>query len=211
MTTHPALLPQPPRPCGPARTRRSPTRTASGTEQDTPRVLPYDTVHHLTQTLLAIETDAHRRGWNRPPIPLVIVNRHDRTALQVITLPLQTRSTAARDLPLPDQLHQLATALRSRAGHVRPVQPASRGRRVLLCGVLYHDLHATLDELCHSRRLEALDTDGRRYEIVRRRSRPLPTIGHAAPCDGGAVPATLPGLAAILSAAGQVLTTRSSQ
>jgi hypothetical protein len=171
-------------------------------------VLPYDTVHHLTQTLLDIETDAHRRGWNRPPIPLVILNRRNRTALQVITLPLQTRSAATRDLPLTHQLHQLAAALHSRAGHVRPAQA---GRRVLLCGVLYHDLHATLDELCHSRRLEALDTDGRRYEIVRRRNRTDPTVHHVAPCDGGAVPATLPGLAAILSAAGRVLTTRSSQ
>jgi hypothetical protein len=170
-------------------------------------VLPYETVHHLTQTLLDIETDAHRRGWNRPPVPLVIVNRRDR-ALQVITLPLQTRSAAARDLPLPHQLHQLATALHSRAGHV---QPAQAGRRVLLCGVLYHDLHATFDELCPSRRLEALDTDGRRYEIVRRRNRPYPTVHRIPPCDDSADPATLPGLTAILSAAGRVLTTRSSQ
>ena len=172
-------------------------------------MLPYLTVERLTKRLLAIEADAHRRGWDRPPVPLVIVNRRDTTSakpsLQIITLPLQTRSATARHLPLPHQLHQLAAALHSRAGHDR-----STGSTVLLCGVLYHDLHATLDELCHSRRLEALDADGRRYEIVRRRNRPYPTIHRIPVFADSAVPATHSGLADLLDAAGRILTAGST-
>lgn len=171
-------------------------------------MLPYDTVHDLTKRLLTIEAGAHRRGWTRPPIVLVIVDRRDGepvgAALQTITLPLQTRQTATRDVPLPDLLHGLAAVLHTRS--VTDRRGTAAGGRILVCGVLYHDLHSSVDALCRSRRLEALDTDRRRYRIVRREDQPYPTVHHGCSGDGGPVPATHPGLAEILTAAGRILT-----
>ncbi len=170
-------------------------------------MLPYDTVHDLTNRLLTIEADAHRRGWTRPPIVLVIVDRRDGepggSALQTITLPLQTRRTASRDTPLPDLLHGLAAVLHTRS--VTGRRGTAIVGRILVCGVLYHDLHSSIDELCRSRRLEAVDTHGRRYRIVRREDQPYPTVHHGCAGDGGPVPATHPGLAEILAAANRIL------
>lgn len=175
-------------------------------------MLPFYLVQQLTYRLLTFESRAHRRGWADLPVVLIVVNRHDAgpsdSPLQTITLPMLSRLGDIQDAPLPDLLHGLAAVLRSSAG----IDRRTRGTagRVLLCGVLYHDLHSSLDTLCRSRRLEALDVDGRSYEIVRREDRLYPTVGHDAGGDGTAIAASHTALTEILAAATRILPARST-
>lgn len=174
-------------------------------------MLPFYLVQQLTYRLLTFESRAHRRGWNDLPVVLIVVNRHDAgpgdSPLQTITLPMHPRLGDIQDAPLPDLLHGLAAVLSS-----RPIGRRTRytAGRVLLCGVLYHDLHSSLDTLCRSRRLEALDVDGRRYELVRREDQLYPSVGHGACGDATAIPATQSALSEILAAAGRILPARSA-
>jgi hypothetical protein len=68
--------------------------------------------------------------------------------------------------------------------------------------VLHHDLHATPGGLRKMRRVDAVDVNGRVYQITRLRGEAIAVVIDDQP-DPGATPANHPGLTALLSASRQ--------
>jgi hypothetical protein len=72
--------------------------------------------------------------------------------------------------------------------------------RLLAWAVLYHDLHAAAGGIGEIRRVDAVDIDGRVYQISRLRGEALAVVVIDDQPDPDATPATHPGLTALLAA-----------
>jgi hypothetical protein len=124
-------------------------------------------------------------------------------------------------------LHRLATSLDRAAGSCLtgpPTQPGIRagttaaraaprvgicadaianatpGTRLLAWAVLYHDVLAGPGGICQARRVDAVDIDGRVYQITRLRGEAVAVVVLDDQPDPDDTPATQPGLTALLAA-----------
>jgi hypothetical protein len=131
-----------------------------------------------------------------------------RRQLRTVEIPLHHRHPGGHD-DLPTALQTLASRLT--AQHADPGDPLAEliadlirdpgpGVRILAWAVAYDDLLPHPDRLHRVRRVEAVDTDGRVYQLTR-----LPHEDHGVVAvdegpDPTNTPATQPGLAALLTA-----------
>ncbi|WP_430788164.1 hypothetical protein [Actinoplanes sp. G11-F43] len=140
----------------------------------------------------------------------------DLRGLRVLQLPLVTDHR--RHQPLPATLHAIADVLAVDAGHspqqgdvaLNPFDQAvlrrealrpDPGLRPLAWAVCYGDLLTDSDPLTRVRRVEAVDADGRVYQLSRtaRETHPVVLVDeHPDPAD---LPTTYPGLARLAAAA----------
>jgi hypothetical protein len=196
-------------------------------------VLSHNTVHALVDHLLQLDisqpTPADRRLRELGRIALVhdFPLRHgapELRGLRVLQLTLIT--DLRRHQTLPATLHAIADALTADAEaspwpeHAEPaldpfdlavlrhevLQP-DPGLRPLAWAVCYDDLliDTDTDALTRVRRVEAVDADGRVYQLSRTHSSEPVVLVDEQP-DPADLPATYPGLAQLAAAAAQPLT-----
>lgn len=106
-------------------------------------------------------------------------------ALHLLTFPLSPQNLAAHPQGIPAVLHDLATRLGRIRARVRPAAPAishagcvhrrvraavhthtGPGTRLVAWAVRYDDLLADVDTPCAVGRIDAVDADGRLYQIT---------------------------------------------
>ena len=111
---------------------------------------------------------------------------------------------------IPGVLTDLAAALTDTAaavadpdlaGFTDAIVHTTPDARLLACAVAYHDLHAAPTGIREMRRVDAVDVDGRVYQISRLHGEPVAVVVIDDQPDPDATPATQPGLAALLTAA----------
>ena len=173
-------------------------------------MLSFDTTHALTSHLLAADAAAPHGDWTVPPALLLIQDHPlpgsgDVRQASLVDIPLPA------DQPLPRVLSEVTEALTT-ATIVRvlgvdisvltvALAESSPGLRLIGVGVRYDDLDAAADGLRRIRRVDAVDVDGRTYEVTRRHGETTPAVmvdDHPVPHD---VKATHAALAALLTAA----------
>ncbi|MGK5741502.1 hypothetical protein [Micromonospora sp. URMC 103] len=179
-------------------------------------MLSFAAVHTLAGCLLAADAEADTLGWGTPPTLLLI---HDRPLTSDGTVPL--REMRSVELPLrrgdlltdpaglPALLRRLAAdlhrpsaatpyeaALDTIVGVLRAAEPDTR---VLAWAACYDDILTGVGQPRPARRIDAVDTDGRRYELTRLRGEGQPLL-HVHDTSDTGVPATYPGLSALLAA-----------
>ena len=184
-------------------------------------MLSFATVHALTECLLHVEHDtppaplaaAEQLGTlvlaqDQPTCPTGGPLR----ALRLLRLPLL--GDQRRHLTLPAALHQIAAAMAADAApdpspdgeENGPLHPDDRaalrhalrkprpGLRLLAWAVCYDDLLADDEGIAPLRRVEAVDVDGRVYQLSRRPGEPRPVVLLDEQADTGDLPATYPPL-----------------
>ncbi len=181
-------------------------------------MLSLDTTHAVTGCLLDADADATSFGFRSPAALLVL---HDRPLtppgprrlrqLRAVAYTLNPHDLAAHTQGVPGVLTDLAAALtRSTTTTVgRGVDLAELADaiahdppdfRLLAWAVLYHDLHAGPAGIHEIRRVDAVDVDGRLYQITRRRGEAFAVVVVDDQPDPNSVPATHPGLSALIAA-----------
>jgi hypothetical protein len=183
-------------------------------------VLSFSVVHTLSSCLLAADADADTSGWGDPPTLLLIHDRRQHPAappclreMRSVEFPLHPDDLLADPAGLPALLHRLATglehpdsaralpyqaALDTIVGLIRETDPAAR---LLAWAVLYHDIGTASGQPQQVRRVEAVDTDGRVYQLTRIPGEDHPLLVVDDTPDPVDTPATYPGLVALLAAA----------
>ena len=190
-------------------------------------MLSFDTVHALTMCLLHAP-HAVPAGPVPPGLlgTLVLAQDHpldpaDPRVRQLRTLHLSLLGDARRHQNLPTALHQIADALAARdprlpghapagAGPLHPedlavlglaLREPRPGARLLAWAVSYDDLHADPGHLHRVRRVEAVDVDGRVYQLSLHPGETHPVVLVDEQPDPGDLPATYPPLARLATAA----------
>jgi hypothetical protein len=169
--------------------------------------LSFDTVHAITDHLYLADA-AHTTGDNAAVV--LLLHEHtdpvgSRRLVRAVEYPLLA---AEADRGLPEQLLLFTRRLTTATDRRPPVTP-DVGARLLASAVRYGDIDLTGDVPQVVQRIDAVDTDGRVYRLVRQRrdARPILLIDDAAvPTD---TPATHPALVDILGAAAAGETKRS--
>lgn len=185
-------------------------------------MLSFDTVHALTECLLHVEHDtppaplaaAEHLGTlvlvqDQPTCP----NGGPLRALRVLRLPLL--GDERRHLTLPAALHQIADDMTAdvttpassndgdengplHADDLASLRHALReprpGLRLLAWAVCYDDLLADDEGVVALRHVEAVDVDGRVYQLSRRPGESRPVVLLDEQADTGDLPATHPPL-----------------
>ncbi|MEH0933978.1 hypothetical protein [Micromonospora psammae] len=178
-------------------------------------MLSFAAVHTLAGCLLATDAEADVLGWGRPLTLLLI---HDRPLLcagptpmremRSVELPLHPDDVRTDPADLPALLHRLAAGLDHPAiptpyqvtlgsilGQVRATAPDTR----LLAWAACYD--GTLTGAGQpARRIDAVDTDGRFYQLTHCPDEDHPLLVVTDTCDPADVPATYLGLVALLDA-----------
>lgn len=172
-------------------------------------MLPFNTTHALTGSLIDAETSAHRAlGDNHPPLLVVLLDRPARhrgdatnqREIHAVALPVLSAQTLAAPAPLPDLLQALSTSI-AEAGLPRGMRrPTRTTARVLACAVLYGDISVDDDALQPVHRVDAVDIDDRTYRITRVHGDRHPVVLIDDQPDPHDTPATRPGLVAVLAA-----------
>ncbi|MGA8113919.1 MAG: hypothetical protein WCA46_09685 [Actinocatenispora sp.] len=180
-------------------------------------VLSFDTVHALTDCLLQTDQDTPPDGADRLGHLLLAQdrpfgpNRWDIREARILRLPL-TCGTASHPT-LPAALDHLADTLT--AEHTPPHGPLHEhdlqrlrdtlaeplpALRLIAWAVLYDDIAIHADHLTPVRRVDAVDVDGRVYQLHRRHTeqRPVVLIDEH---PGSPLTATQPALARLVTAA----------
>ncbi|MET7968770.1 hypothetical protein [Micromonospora sp. NPDC005305] len=178
-------------------------------------MLSFTAIHALSECLLAAHAEADLTGWGNAPTLLLI---HDQTvdstgpvhrrSMRSIEFPLHPDHRHTDSAALPDVLHRLAADLDQSLG-------AALGYRATLEAIVTLIRRSTPDARLHAwaalytdpggdtslvRRVEAVDTDGRLYQVTQARGEDQPlltTTDHPVP---DSAPATWQGLAALLAA-----------
>lgn len=185
-------------------------------------MLSLATVHALVDHLMQLDTGqlSPLRALGTIAVVHDYPLRHgtpDRRGMRLLPLPLLTDH--CRHQTLPAALHALADALaptlaEPAAALIEPVldpfdlavlrrqvQQPDPGLRLLAWAVCYDDLLTDTDTLTRVRRVEALDADGRVYQLSRtaRESHPVVLVDEQP--DPADLPATYPGLTQLAAAA----------
>jgi hypothetical protein len=184
-------------------------------------VLSFTTVHTLSACLVATEAEADAAGWGAPPTLLLIHDHRIPLAavpnlreMHSLEFPLHPDDVTADLHSLPALLHRLATdvgqagtgtnratgyrtTLDTVIGMVRASEPDAR---LLAWAVLYDDVHLSTGRPQQVRRIDAVDTDGRVYQLTRLAGEDHPILTVDDTPDPSDTPATQPGLAALLTA-----------
>ncbi|MEV0157591.1 hypothetical protein AB0H57_28235 [Micromonospora sp. NPDC050686] len=180
-------------------------------------MLSFTAVHALAGCLLATDVDAEHLGWGQPPTLLLIHTRPLHTAspahaLRSVEFPLRRGDLLADPAGMPALLHRLAAGLRQPHAStpyqatldtiVRLIRATEPDARLLAWAACYDDILTIGDAPRQARRIDAVDTDGRLYQLTHPRDdQPLLLIDDTP--DPGDVPATYPGLTALLTATAQ--------
>jgi hypothetical protein len=189
-------------------------------------VFSLDTVHALVDHLIQLDTAQpalERRLRELGTIALIhdFVLRHgspDLRARRVLQLPLLTDHR--RHQPLPGILHAIAGSLTAdvQAGGLsehadlalhpfdlsvlrREALQPDPGLRPLAWAVCYDDVLTDTDPLIRVRRVEAVDADGRVYQLSRTARETQPVVLVDERPDPADLPATYPALAQLAAAA----------
>jgi hypothetical protein len=182
--------------------------------------LTFDTVHALTGCLLDADAHAEALGWNTPPVVLLLHHRPlpPHTARRWCEVDGAAFAPPAEQwlthsARIPAVLTDLAARLRGThvqpgnrlvaelGGAVERVLTPDRRTRLLAWAVLYEDVLADATALLTVRRIDAVDIDGRVYQVSRLRGDAHPLVVIDDQLDPGDTPATQPGLAALVDAA----------
>lgn len=191
-------------------------------------MLSFNTVHALVDHLMQLNTAP--TWLNAKPFrglgTIAVVHDHplregapDLRCLRVLQLPLRTDHR--RHQTLPAALHQIADSLTPEptAGTSRTPEPAGPplnpfdldilrqqvhqphpGLRLLAWAVCYDDLLADADTLTRARRVEAIDADGRVYQLSRTAGEAYPVVLADEQPDPADLPTTYPALAHLAAA-----------
>ncbi|MBM0226132.1 hypothetical protein JNW87_11845 [Micromonospora sp. ATA51] len=180
-------------------------------------MLSFPAVHTLAGCLLAADADAETLGWGGPATLLLIHERRLDTAgtaplraMRGVEFPLHPDDLLTDPAGLPVLLHRLAAGL----DHPEPPRPyqatldtiiglirhTEPDARLLAWAALYDDVLTVDREPRQVRRVDAVDTDGRVYQLSHLRGEDHPLLLVDDIPDPDDTPATLPGLAALLAA-----------
>ncbi|MBM0255852.1 hypothetical protein [Micromonospora sp. 4G55] len=191
-------------------------------------MLSFNAVHTLAGCLLAVDADAETLGWGQPATLLLIHDRPlDTTAgpaslreMYSVEFPLHRDDLLTDPAGLPALLHRLAASLSNpdaptpyRAtlhtilGLIRATAPHAR---LLAWAACYDDILTVDGQPRQARRVDAVDTDGRLYEVTRLRGEDHPLLCVNEALDPGDIPATHPGLTALLAATARYTQTSTS-
>jgi hypothetical protein len=170
-------------------------------------VLSFTTTHAITECLLLSDADAEATGWGGPPALLLLrghtlgpTTHAQPHLLYVDTFPLPP-AALRRHGGLPAALTGIAAVYRRPdSRHHRPT--AGPLLRVLAWAVRYEDILADDLDLAQIRRVEAVDIDGRVYQITRLRGERHGLVLIDDQPDPDNLPATHTGLSALLHALG---------
>ncbi|MGN9920281.1 hypothetical protein [Micromonospora palomenae] len=181
-------------------------------------MLSFSAVHTLAGCLLAVDADADVLGWGRPATLLLL---HDRPlhpdgparlrAVRSVEFPLHPDDLLTDPAGLPALLHRLATALGQPDREAATAYQVTldtiigligigpRGR-LLAWAVVYDDILTTAGGRRRVHRVDAVDTDGRLYQLTHLHGEEHPALAvHDGPGAANTTPAG-PGLAALLAA-----------
>jgi hypothetical protein len=180
-------------------------------------VLSFETVHALTGCLLAADAGVPPESWGAPATLLLIQDRpvhaHDPglRAIRAVPVSLAGEETTARPGGLPGILHQVAAAVSGDTPHP-PLQAVDLNLiaahltepvpqlRLLGWAVRYNDVHTDDGDVYPVGRVDAVDIDGRVYQLTHLGHEPHPVIVLDEEPDPDDLPATQPGLAALVAA-----------
>ena len=188
-------------------------------------MLSFDTVHAITEQLLAatgaatdVALDVHH--ISQPPTLLLLDEQPTAPAglLRLLrTLQIALPADAATREPLETLLHDTAQTL-SCLGAAHPIMTAvdaadagvakARQRRLLAWAVRYVDIDLSTGAPNLARRVDAVDIDGRVYQVSLLLAQTCPVVhidDHPDPYDS---PATASGLAALAIATGRLVAAR---
>jgi hypothetical protein len=183
-------------------------------------VLSFDTTHAITGCLLDADAHATASGFRGPPVLLVLHDRPFAPAghrqlrqIRAVEFELDPHEVAGHTQGIPGLLTDLAAALTDTltdacavadpdlAAFTEAIVHTAPDCRLLAWAVAYHDLHAAPAGIREVRRVDAVDIDGRVYQISRLRGEAVALVVVDDQPDPAATPATHPGLAALLTAA----------
>ena len=184
-------------------------------------MLSFNTTHAITGCLLDADTHATADAFRGPAVllvlhdrPLAPAGRRQLRQIRAVAMPLDPHEVAGHTQGIPGLLTDLAAALTDTptdaaaavadpdlAAFTDAIVHTAPDARLLAWAVLYHDLHAGPAGIRETRRVDAVDIDGRVYQISRLRGEPLAVVLIDDQPDPAATPATHPGLAALLTAA----------
>ncbi|MCX5122003.1 hypothetical protein OG992_33100 [Micromonospora sp. NBC_00362] len=177
-------------------------------------MLSFTVVHALTACLIAADADADALGWGQPATLLLLHDQPTTAArcqreVRSLEFPLRREDLPTDAGRLPALLQHLAGALRDPAAGTpyRATLAAILGRihatapdaRVLAWAACYDDIHTLDGPPRPVRRVDAVDTDGRVYQLTHLRGEDQPVLLVDDTPDLTASP-TGPGLAALLTA-----------
>lgn len=181
-------------------------------------MLSFDTVHAITDSLLDLHRDPTVARLSDPPVLVVL---HDQPVTTDTDTKVRYRTITTTYVPhafaptdtrhIDDVLHRLAGAYRNDRTtapdptNLRHLFTASNTGapvpRLLAWALLYHDVSTDGSHEVHLvRRVDAIDTDARVYQVTRLRHEPHPFVVIDEEPDAGAIPATQPALSALLGA-----------
>lgn len=161
-------------------------------------MLSFDTVHAITDHLYLAD-DAHTGDSLAAAVVLLLHEHTDparsRRLVRAVEYPLPAGDA---DRVMTEQLLRFARQLTAATTERAPA--VETGVRLLACAVRYGDIDLDADTPRAVQRIDAVDTDGRLYRLVRHCRATAPTLlidDTAVPHD---VPATHPALLDILAA-----------
>ncbi len=179
-------------------------------------MLSFNAVHTLTACLIAADADADQMGWGQPPTLLLI---HDwlltatpkrRRKMRSLEFPLHPDDMLTDPAGLPALLQRLASALDNPTKPtpyqatldtiIRRIRATTPDARLVAWAACYDDIHTGGGQPRQARRVDAVDADGRLYEVTRLRGEDHPLVLVDDTPDPGDIPATHPGLVALLAA-----------
>ncbi|WP_319461460.1 hypothetical protein [Micromonospora sp. RTP1Z1] len=178
-------------------------------------MLSFTAVHALSECLLAAHAEADLTGWGNPSTlllihdqPLDAVSPTYRRTMRSVEFPLHPDDRHIDPATLPDLLHRLAADLDQSGG-------AAVGYRATLDAIVTLIRRTTPDARLHAwaalytdsggdtslvRRVDAVDTDGRLYQVTQARGEGQPLLATTDHPEPDSAPATWQGLAALLAA-----------
>ncbi|MCO1597616.1 hypothetical protein M8C17_20910 [Micromonospora sp. RHAY321] len=180
-------------------------------------MLSFPAVHTLAGCLLATNADADVLGWGRPATLLLI---HDRPlhagcpaklrAMRSVEFPLHPDGLLTEPAGLPALLHRLATGLDHPLSAAMPyratldtiiglIRDTAPDARLLAWAALYDDILTVAGGPRQARRIDAVDTDGRVYQLTHLCGEDHPLLAVDETPAAANTPATGPGLAALLA------------
>lgn len=180
-------------------------------------MLSFNAVHTLTTCLVEADADAERLGWGQSPTMLLVhdwplnpvISRRMRK-MRSLEFPLHPEDLLSDPAGLPALLHRLADSLRHPATPtpyqttlqtmVARVRATAPDVRLLAWAACYDDIHTREGQPQQVRRVDAVDTDGRLYQLTRETGEDHPFVLVNDTPDPNDIPATHPGLVALLAA-----------
>ncbi|MBM0273980.1 hypothetical protein JM949_00140 [Micromonospora sp. STR1s_6] len=180
-------------------------------------MLSFTAVHNLCTCLIEASTDSTRFAWNQPPTlllvhdwPLITAATPRGPAMRSLEFPAHPDDMLDNPAGLPALLHRLAATLHSTPRGtpynrtldtiMTRIRDAAPDTRLLAWAACYGDLDTLDGEPRQIRRVDAVDIDGRLYQLTHLTGEEHPLVLVDDTPDPRDLPATYPGLVALLAA-----------